>query len=96
MDMGRPIAMNESQAIITIFQYYRGMCPRRSHESAPLREDSSVTKGIEILRNGDLEVTFQELKRMISAEIILNYPDWEISLTLHTDASDKQLDAVIS
>ena len=33
---------------------------------------------------------------MVSAETLLNYPDWTIPLTVHTDASDKQLGAVIS
>jgi len=27
---------------------------------------------------------------------LLNYPDWTIPFTIHTDASDKQLGAVIS
>ena len=33
---------------------------------------------------------------MVSAETLLNYPDWTINLTLHTYDSDKQLGAVIS
>ena len=33
---------------------------------------------------------------MVSAETLLNYPDWTIPFTIHTDASDKQLGAVIS
>ena len=33
---------------------------------------------------------------MVSDETLLSYPDWEIPFTVHTDASDKQLGAVIS
>ena len=33
---------------------------------------------------------------MVSAETLLNYPDSKLPLTVHTDASDKQLGAVIS
>ena len=33
---------------------------------------------------------------MVSAETLLNYPDWKIPFTVHTDAPDKQLGAVIS
>ena len=33
---------------------------------------------------------------MVSAETLLIYPDWIIPFTVHTDASDKQLGAIIS
>ena len=36
------------------------------------------------------------MKRMVSAETLLSYPDWKLPFTAHTDASDKQLGAVIS
>ena len=33
---------------------------------------------------------------MVSEETLLSYPDWKVPFTVHTDASDKQLSAVIS
>ena len=33
---------------------------------------------------------------MVSAETLLNYPDWKINCTVNTDASDKQLGVIIS
>ena len=36
------------------------------------------------------------LKKMVSAETLSIYADWTIPFTIHTDASDKQLGAVIS
>ena len=33
---------------------------------------------------------------MVAAENLLKYPDWTIDFTVHTDASDKHLGAVIS
>ena len=33
---------------------------------------------------------------MVSAETLLSYPYWKLKFTVHTDASDKQLGAVIS
>ena len=32
---------------------------------------------------------------MVSAETLLSYPDWKLPLTVHTDASDKQLGGII-
>ena len=45
--------------------------------------------------NGDLEVAFYDLKRMVYAETLLNYTDWKITFTVHIYASDKNLVAVI-
>ena len=33
---------------------------------------------------------------MVSDKTLLNYPDWNINFTEHTDASDKQFVAIIS
>ena len=33
---------------------------------------------------------------MVSDEKMLSYPDWKLPFTVHTDASDKQLGAIIS
>ena len=33
---------------------------------------------------------------MVSAEMLLNYPYWKVPFTVHTNASDKYLGAVIS
>ena len=46
--------------------------------------------------NGALEISSKELRRMVSDETLLNYPDWKIPFTVHTDVYDKQLGAVIS
>ena len=59
-------------------------------------EVSSGSKGISILWNEDLEVSLREIKRMVSAENLLSYYHWKILFTVHTDASDKHLGAVIS
>ena len=63
----------------------------------PLRTASlGQCKGAKILWNDDLEQAFNDMKKMICDETILNYPDWEIPFTIHTYASDKHLGAVIS
>ena len=78
-----------------MFQYYRYIWPRRSHVLAPLMDAARGPKGREIIWNDNLELAFFNIKCMVSAENLLNYPYWKIPFTVHTDASDKQLGAVI-
>ena len=72
------------------------MWPRWSHILALLKKADISPKGRQILWNDTLEISFGELKCMVSSETLLSYPDWKLTLTFHTDASDKQLGAVIS
>ena len=67
------------------------MWPRWSRVLSPLEELSSIPKCSAIIWNGELEVDFLELKRVVSAETLLNFPNWTIMFTVHTYASDKQL-----
>ena len=57
---------------------------------------SSGPKNKKLQWNQELEDVFIELKRMVSKDILLNYPDWNKPFDIHKDASDKQLGAVIS
>ena len=43
-----------------------------------------------------MDEAFIQAKKMISQEVFLTYPDWTSPLCVHTNASDKQLDAAIS
>ena len=77
-------------------QYYRDMRPRFSHVLAPLTEAARGPKGRKVLCNDALECYFKDLKRMVSIETLMSYPDWKLPFTFHTNASDKHLGAVIS
>ena len=92
----RPTTTTEARSIIGMVQYYGDMCPIRSHTLAPLTESASGSKSRKIIWEDPLEDSFKELKRMVYYETLLSYPDWTIPLKVHTDASDKQLGAVIS
>lgn len=43
-----------------------------------------------------MDEAFIQLKLMVLEEVFLTYPDWSKPFDIHTDASDKQLGAVIS
>ena len=90
MDLGQPFTTTKSRGLIVMAQYYRYMWTRRSHVLAPLTEAASRSNGRNILWNDALESSFKELVRIISVNTLLSYPDWKLSFTVHTDASDKQ------
>ena len=49
MNLGRPATTTEARAFIGMIQYYRDMCPRRSHILDPLTEADSGPKSINFL-----------------------------------------------
>ena len=75
MYLRQPTTTTEAQALIGMVQYYIDMWPRWSHVLSPIIEASINPNNKEILFNEELEVAFCELKCMISAETLLNYPD---------------------
>ena len=42
------------------------------------------------------ETAFQAVKKLISQDRMLSYPNWTQPFIIHTDASNKQIGAVIS
>ena len=96
MDIERPKTTTDIKSLIGMVQYYRDMWKSHSHVIAPLIEASMGPKGSKIKWTEELEHSFTKFKEMVSADTLLNYPDWTIPFTIHTDASDKQLGAVIS
>ena len=45
--------------------------------------------------NDAIEISFKEIKRMVSVDKMLSYLYWKIPFTVHTDSSDKKLGAFI-
>jgi hypothetical protein len=73
--------------------FYRDMWRRRSHLLAPLTDLVSKLKPF---KWGELERrSFEEIKRVISKETLLTFPDFSKEFHVYTDASKIQLGAVI-
>ena len=71
------------------------MWQRRSHILAPLTD--LVGKGKKKIDWTNIhQKSFDEMKKVMAKETILNYPDFNKVFEIHTDASDRQLGAVIS
>ena len=97
VDMARPTTSTEIRRLVGLVQYYRDLWPRRSHVLAPLTEAAAgKAKRAKIKWTEELERAFQDLKKLVAKDTMLNYPDWSKPFEVHTDASDFQLGAVIS
>ena len=66
------------------------------HIFSPMSEAASGQKSRKILWNDSLEISFKELKCMISVKTLFSCLYWAIPFIFHTDVYDQQLDAVIS
>lgn len=74
--------------------YYRDMWEKRSHLLAPL---TALTAIAAKWKWGTEEQTaFQKVKRALSWETLLAYPDFNKPFVIHTDASHLQLGAAIT
>ena len=89
-----PKTRKELRWFIGIVNYYRYMWIRQSDVLAPL---SHLTSTVVPWRWTDIEQNaFNMMKHIISWEMLLVYTDFSQPFALHTDASHKQLGAIIS
>ena len=93
-NIAEPKNKKELRRFIGLVNYYRDMWIRRSHLLAPLARLTSKTVK---WKWGETESkAFNDMKRVISAETLLAYPDFNDEFVIHTDASHTQLGAVIA
>ena len=76
-----------------MINYYRDMWQRRSHYSAPLT--GLISKNVKFTWGSDQQQAFDRLKKIISRETLLAFPNFNKEFHIYTDASDSQLGAVI-
>ncbi|GFH55792.1 hypothetical protein CTEN210_12268 [Chaetoceros tenuissimus] len=97
VDLHKPQTAKEMKSLISMIQFYRDMWRRCSHILSPLIDAAAGKKGkMKITWTEEMDDAFIQLKQMVTEEVFLTYPDWSKPLDIHTDASDKQLGAVIS
>jgi predicted aspartyl protease len=93
-NISTPTSKRELRHFIGMVNYYRDMWVRRSHVLAPL---AALTSKTAKWRWGEAEQeAFDTMKKIISKEVLLAYPDFSKPFVIHTDASHTQLGAVIS
>ena len=89
-----PRTKRELRRFIGMINFYRDMWIRRSHILAPLARLTS--KSVKWKWTDVEQKAFNTIKKVISEEVLLHYPDFNQKFVIHTDASQTQLGAVIS
>jgi hypothetical protein len=94
MKIATPKNKRELRHFIGMVNFYRDMWIRRSEILAPL---SALTgKDSKWTWTEKQQHAFDTMKRIVSKETLLAYPDFSQPFDIHTDASHTQLGAVIS
>jgi hypothetical protein len=102
-----PTGVKQLRHFLGMVQYYRDLWARRSNMLAPLtslvgecgQTKTSIAKGTKkVLWHWD-EVhqrAFNHVKATIAKDVVLAYPDYSKVFEIYTDASSKQLGAIIT
>ena len=77
-----------------MINYYRDMIRKRSHLIALLSKLTRKSKKKFVWTEIE-QKAFEQIKDLISAEVMLTFPDFNSCFHIYTDASDLQLGAVI-
>ena len=95
LDLQAPTTLKQLRSFLGMVQFYRDMWKRRSHILAPLTD--LVGKGKKKIEwNAIHQQAFEDIKKVMAKETILNYPKFGQPFEIHTDASDRQLGSVIA
>ena len=83
----------EVRSFVGLVNYYRDMWPKRAHILAPLTELCSTRNKFKW--NDNHESSFQQMKKLVSEDVLLRFPDHSKPFHIYTDASKYQLGATI-
>ena len=94
LNMEEPKTKTQLRGFIGLVNYYRDMWRRRSHVLAPLTALASPTQ--KWVWGDAQRQAFSEVKKILSKEAILAFPDFAKEFVIYTDASLRQLGGVIT
>ena len=93
-NIAAPKTKKDLRKFIGMVNYYRDMWVRRSHVLAPM--SSLMSKTTKWVWGEEQQKAFDTMKKILSKEVLLDYPNFSEEFVIHTDASHTQLGAVIS
>ena len=92
--MAPPNSRKEVQKFIGVINYYRDMCPMRSHRLVTLTKLTSINRNFKWKQVEQDAV--EKIKRIIARDTLLTYSGFNEKIKIHTNASVFQLGAVLS
>ena len=93
-DFPAPKDISGLRSFLGLTGYYRRFIPSYATVAAPLT--ALLKKGVQFSWTESREAAFKELKRYLTDDPILKYPDFDKEFILQTDASDYGVGAVLS
>jgi RNase H-like domain found in reverse transcriptase len=88
-----PWTKKQVRSFLGMINYYRAMWRKCSHLILPLAALSS--KSVPFAWTEQCQKSFEDITKIVAQEVLLNYPNFSIPFDTFTDASEKQLGAVI-
>ena len=99
MKLDKPKTLKQLRAFVGMVNFYRLFHKRRAHIMAPLTDLTGLTKDqqrhFQRYWTAAHDKAFEDTKKMVAKETLLKYPDPNKPFVVETDASDKQIGAVI-
>jgi hypothetical protein len=93
LKLSPPKTKRQLRYFLGMISHYRDMWQKRSHMLAPLT--GLVIPIVRYKWGPEQQKAFDEIKQKVSQETLLAFPDCEKEFHVYTDASNKQLGAVI-
>jgi hypothetical protein len=91
-----PKTLRQLRSFLGMVNYYRDMWKRRSHILTPLTAMLQKKSARKYQWTKEADEAFQQIKKVISDQVMLTFPKFGEPFDIYTDASDCQLGAVIS
>ena len=80
--------VKQLQSFLGLVNYYHNIWKQRSHILAPLSKLTKLSHKKKVPWGQEQQNTFENIKNIISNEVILTYSDFNIGFNIHVDASD--------
>jgi transposase InsO family protein len=88
-----PKTVKQVRSFIGMINYYKDHIPKRSELLSPLT--TLTKKGARFKWTDECQQNFEKLKQLLAKQVVLAYPDFSLPFEIYTDASNKQIGAVL-
>ena len=95
VQLDRPNTVTQLRSFIGMINFYRDFWQKRSHILAPLTALTKTPKGQPLNWTEECTKAFQQIKAILTEEVLLYYPDPNKEFIIEPDASKYQLGATI-